>query len=174
MHYDPNARDCIGVADRGFGGGGSTEYALKGDFDIRMGYELIVWPTANGVRVAVSIFIPDVSGQWPNTFVNVERVCAGPPEVWLDNREVYLVNWNHSIPAIRTTGDRSGTLRIRREGATVSCYYGTAEGWSKLYEGVWSAEDVYVQVHTWSHESLYGGKEVSVLLRTVEIVESLP
>ena len=167
VNYDSNPRDCGG----GFGAGGRTEYTLKGDFDIRMNYELITWPHTNGVRVALSILIPDVPDQWPSTFVSVERVCAGPPEVWLDNREVYLVNWNHSIPAIRTTGDRSGTLRIRREGATVSCYYGTAGDWSRLYRGVWSAADVYVQVHTWSHEHLYGGKEASVLLRTAEVLQ---
>jgi hypothetical protein len=153
-----------------FAADGYSDYLLEGDFDIRMQYELTIWPLQSGVRVGLSIGIPDI----PDMFVNVERVGAGPPESWLDNREVYLVNWNNSVLAIITTDDLSGTLRICREGSMVSCYYGTSEGWHELYRAEWSAENVGTLAHTWSHEHLFGGKEVSVLMRTVEFVEPLP
>lgn len=154
----------------GFGGGATSEFTLKGDFDIRMGYELITWPNSNGVRVAMSVLM-DVSHGWPDEFVNIERISPGPDESWLGNEEVYLVNCDHSIHGITGTSDLSGTLRICRQGLTVSCYYHTSDDWYKLFEGVWFGEDVYIQVHTFSDEANFCGKEVSVLLRTVEIVE---
>lgn len=175
VNYSSSPSDCIGVTDRGFGAGGRTEYTLKGDFDIRMDYELITWPNANGVRVALSILVPDVPDQWPNRFVSIERVSPASPDFfWLGNREVYLINWNHSVPYIMGTNDLSGTLRICRQGAIVTCYYSTSEDSYVLYEGVWLTEDVYVQIHTFSGEALFGGKEVSVLMKTVEFVEPLP
>ena len=174
VDYDANPSDWIGVTDRGFSAGGRSAYPLKGDFDIRMDYELVKWPNANGVRVALSVLM-DISGEWPDTFVSVERVSPGPADFfWLGNREVYLVNWNHSIPKVANTDNLSGTLRICRQGAIVSCYYGTSEGWFELCEGVWFTEDVHVQVHTFSSEALFGGKEVSVLLGIAEFVELAP
>ena len=50
-------------------------------------------------------------------------------------------------------------------------YYATSDGWHKIYEAEWSTGNVYAAVGTWSHQHVYGGEEVSVLMRTVEIVE---
>ena len=155
----------------GFGAGGGSTYSLEGDFDIRMSYELVTWPKASGVRVGLIVTIPDN----PDKFVNVERVGLGLPE-WphLSSREVYLVDIDHAVLGITSTDDFSGTLRLRRNGATVSCYYGTTEGWHEIYKAEWSTEDVAIIAYTWSHECLFGGEEVSVLMRTVEIIEGLP
>jgi hypothetical protein len=106
--------------------------------------------------------------------INIERVSWGAPDFPdISLREVYLVNarFEHSIVGITGTDDLSGTLRICREGATVSCYHRASDGWYKLYEKEWSTENVCVWISTWSRESVFGGEEVSVLLHTVEIVE---
>jgi hypothetical protein len=162
---DPEA-----LPEPSFGAGGSCTYRLKGDFDVRMAYELVTWPQGSGVRVGMSVGVPDI----PNMSINVERVGWGDPE-WpsISFREVYLVNavFEHSIVGITSTDDLLGTLRIRREGVVVGCYCWTSESWYRLYETEWATEDVYVWVGTWSHDALFGGEEVSVLMRTVEIVE---
>jgi len=154
-----------------FGAGGYSTYLLKGDFDIRVDYQLIVWPRGSGVRVGLSVGIPDAD----RMFVNVERVGWGSPE-WpnLPFREVYLVNFGDQIRGITSTDDLSGTLRICRRGETVIGYCSTSEGWHELYGAEWSTEDAYVWVSTWSHEYLFGGEEVTVLMRPVEIIEGLP
>jgi hypothetical protein len=154
-----------------FGAGGYCTYLLKGDFDVRVDYELITWPPGSGVRVGLSVGIPDISRK----FMNVERVGWGSPE-WPDLpfREVYLVNFEDQIRGITSTDDLSGTLRICRQADTLIGYYSTPEGWHELYRAEWSTEDVYVWASSWSHEYLFGGQEVSVLLRTVEFVEPLP
>lgn len=157
--------------DEPFGVGGYTTYLLEGDFDVRMGYELTTWPQRSGVRVGIRVGVPDIADK----FVVVERVGWDALE-WphLSFRDVYLIDFGHSIVGITSTNDLSGTLRIQREGETVTGYYATSEGWQELYKAEWSTEDVYIWVSTWGHDCLFGGEEVSVLMRTVEIVELAP
>jgi hypothetical protein len=148
-----------------------TMYSLEGNFDIRMDYELTSWPQGSGVRVSLKAGISDI----PNRWVIVERVGFGRLASDFPSypREVYLVESDQGIYGITGTNDLSGTLRIRREGQTMICYYATSDGWYELYEAEWPIEDFWVGVGTWSHESVFGGEEVSVLMRTVEIVEPL-
>ena len=153
-----------------FGAGGYCTYLLKGDFDARMAYELVAWPQGSGVRVGMSVGIPGI----PDKFTNVERDGRGRNDFPGWPREVYSVNWGHSVYGTISTDDLSGTLRICREGGTVTCYCSTLVGWHELYKAEWLIEDVYIWVSTWSHESLFGGKAVSVLMRTVEFVEPAP
>jgi len=161
-----NPVDTFGVAAR-------TTYNLEGDFDIRMDYELTTWPQGNGVRIGLAV---EVSGI-PNRLVQVQRVGFGRGSDFPSYpREVYLVVTDQGVlhTTITSTDDLSGTLRIRREGETVGCYYGTSDGWYELYKAEWPTEDAWVGIDTWSHEPNFGGEEVSVLMRTVEIVESIP
>lgn len=155
-----------------FGSGGGSLYTLVGDFDIRMGYELVTWPQTNGVRVGLMVLEGDRYA--PDHSVNVERTSFGYPD--LVNfpgapSEVYLVNIDDEVCGITGTDDLSGTLRVCREGETVTGYYATSDGWHEIYEAEWSTGNVYVAVGTWSHQHVYRGEEVSVLMRTVEIVE---
>jgi hypothetical protein len=160
-----NPVDMFGVAAR-------TTYDLEGDFDIRMDYELTTWPQGNGVRIGLAV---EVSGS-PDRLVQVQRVGFGPGSDFPSYpREVYLVVSDQGVldTTITGTDDLLGTLRIRRQGETVSCYYATSDGWYELYNAEWPANDVWVGIDTWSQEPNFGGEEVSVLMRTVEIVEPL-
>lgn len=161
--------DSVGVGERQhFGAGGMSQYAVEGDFDIRMGFELTGWPQGSGVRVGIMLRIPDD----PGGGVNVERVGFGDADVDFpgEPREVYLVNFEREVDGITGTDDLSGTLRIRREGTTIRCYYATGEGWYQIYEKEWSAEGTYVYVATWSQDFYFGEKDVRLLLGTAEIV----
>ena len=151
----------------GFVGGGRSTYALAGDFDIRMSYELVLWPQGSGVRVGLALTMASDPGR----YVILERVGFGRNDfLWVEAREVYLVHSDNWIHGITPSSDLSGTLRIRREGPTVTCYYDTPNGWHMIYESMWSTEDVHIGVSAWSHERHFGGKVVTVLLRTVQIV----
>jgi hypothetical protein len=156
-----------------FGVHGWSTYTLEGDFDIRMDYELATWPQGSGVRIGLSVWTSGIS----NKSINVERVGFGRgSDAPSYPREVYFVASDQGVyeTTITGTNDLSGTLRIRREGDTVGCYYGTSDGWYELYEAEWSTEDAWVGMDTWSHERYFGGEEVSFLMRTMEIVEPLP
>jgi hypothetical protein len=156
-----------------FGAAARTTYNLEGDFDIRMDYELTTWPQGSGVRIGLAV---EVSGI-PNRLVQVQRVGFGRASDFPSYpREVYLVVSDQGVHenTITSTDDLSGTLRILREGETVGCYYATLDGWYELYKAEWYTEDVWVGIDTWSQEPNFGGEEVSVLMRTVEIVEPIP
>jgi hypothetical protein len=150
-----------------FLGGGWKLDLLEGDFDIRLNYELITWPQESGAVVGLTVGVPDISMK----FVNVERIGLSPVRYpWSAPREVYQVLVDNEVYSITGTYDFSGTFRIRREGAIVTCYYGIAESWYELYEAEWCTTGVRVMVGAWGDEETFGCKEVSVLLRTVEIV----
>jgi len=150
-----------------FGGYTSSMYLLEGDFDIRLTYELLTWPQGSGVRVGLGVYIPNN----PDKFVNVERVGFGRDDFPDEPREVYLTHFGWPIYAITGTNDLSGALRILREGAIVSCFYGAPNDWHELHEAEWSTDDVRISFSTWSHEQHFGGEEVRVLMHTLEIVE---
>jgi len=150
-----------------FKAGAWSMYSVEGDFDIRVDYELTTWPQGSGVRIGLSAGVPDI----PGGEVRVERVGFGTGSDFPDYpREVYLVGADQGVQGVTGTEDRSGTLRILREGEIVSCYYATSGGWYGLYEAEWSAEDAWVDIGVWSHEVVFGGEEVSVLMRTVELL----
>ena len=161
-----NPVDEFGVAAR-------TTYNLEGDFDIRMNYELTTWPHGSGVRIGLAVEISDI----PNRFVQVQRIGFGRESDFPDYpREVYLVVSDEGVyeTTVTSTDDLSGTLRIRREGDTVGCYYGISDGWYELYNAEWLTGDAWVGIDTWSHQPNFGGEEVSVLMKTVEFVEPTP
>jgi hypothetical protein len=153
-----------------FAAAAQTAYNWEGDFDVRMDYELTTWPQGSGVRVGLAA---EISGS-PNRLVQVQRVgFGGESDFPSYPREVYLVVSEQGVheTTITSTEDLSGTLRIRREGGTVTCYYATLGGWYELYRVQWPTEDVWFGIDTWSHEPDFGGEEVSVLMKTVEFVE---
>ena len=151
-----------------FGGGASSAYLLEGNFDIRLTYELTTWPQRSGVRVGMSVDVPGL----PDKSVGVTRVGLGHNDDFPSGPgEVYLADYEGSIAGITGTDDLSGTLGIRREGPIVSCYYGTSDDWHELYKAEWCTDDVRISFGTWSQECIFGGEEVSVLMRTVEIIE---
>jgi hypothetical protein len=151
-----------------FAARGYPTHLLTGDFDVRMDYELTTWPQKSGIRVGIGVGVPDMADE----SMVVERVSWYVLEwPYLPFREAYLVDFGRSTVGITSTDDLSGTLRIRREGETLTGYYRTSEGWQELYEARWSTEDVRIWVGTWGHDCLFGGEEVGVLMRTVEVVQ---
>jgi hypothetical protein len=154
--------------ERAFGGGASSTYLLEGDFDVRLTYELLTWPQRSGVRVGMTV---DIRG-FPDEFVGVTRAGFGHNDDFPGGPgEVYLADYGGLIAGITSTDDLSGTLGIRRDGAIVSCYYGTSDDWHELYKAEWCTDDVRISLSAWSHECVFAGEEVSVLMRTVETIE---
>jgi hypothetical protein len=162
------ANDPQAEPEPAFGGGASSTYHLKGDFDTRLTYELAIWPQRSGVRVGISVDVPS----FPDKFVGVTRVGFGHNDDFPSGpREVYLADYEGSIAEIAGTDDLSGTLGICRKGTTVSCYYGTPNDWQEVYKAEWCTDDVRISFSTWSQQCVFGDGEVTVLMRTVEIIE---
>ncbi|HEY9073031.1 MAG TPA: hypothetical protein VIN67_02765 [Desulfobaccales bacterium] len=99
-------------------------YNLTGDYDIQVDFNLLNWPTPNGVQAGI------ITPQY-----EVDRVYYD----WQGNQDAYFVyffaetvpgqpNWGHVVP----TSDNSGKLRLNRIGNTVSGYYWQNNAWQPI------------------------------------------
>lgn len=96
-----------------FGGSIGTKFALKGDFDVQVDFNLFNWPAPTGVQVGIG---PTSRGGF----------FAG---VWLINEPSYTPSpqvyetWLNGEDFRATASDASGKLRMQRVGNTITTYY---------------------------------------------------
>jgi len=103
-----------------------STWTLRGDFDIQVDYQLLDWPSSNGVRIGLS------AGKYL-----VERVCFGSSSDFPSYpREVYTVDFNGTIKTT-STSDMSGKLRLVRSSSTLTGYYYSSNdsSWVSIYSG---------------------------------------
>lgn len=133
----------------------------RGDFDVQIDYALPLWPGSSGVRVGLSANSVD-----RQTIVNVERISFGEGEFTEEPSEVYLAHLFDGIQGITATDDRSGKLRLTREGAIYSAFYwdNAADGWVLLHAGSGPEGDVFFGFSAWSHDPIFGDEPVRVTI----------
>ena len=145
-----------------FGGGYGSNAALSGDFDIQVDYELLTWPFSSGVRVGLGT----VSGA-------VERISFGDAtnDYPGEPRESYLTHFDDGVNGIAATADPSGTLRMVRQGATVTGFYWDAVNsqWVTIHSGPTSTADTGFGFSAWSHDYAFTDQEVRVAFDNVRI-----
>jgi hypothetical protein len=104
-----------------FGGSIGTKFALRGDFDVQVDFNLFTWPAPTGVQVGIQ---PTSRGGF----------FAG---VWLINEPNYdpapqvYSTWLNGDDFRVATLDTSGKLRMQRVGNTITSYYWNS-GWQVL------------------------------------------
>ncbi len=106
-----------------FGGNLGCKFALRGDYDVQVGFDLFNWPVPTGVQVGIQ---PTTrhggfnAGVW---LVNDPTLSPQPTQVynaWLNGLEFRVA-----------TSDTSGKLRLQRVGNTLFAYYWSS-GWQLL------------------------------------------
>jgi len=138
----------------GFSAGLNSTCKLKGDFDIQLDYNFPAWPSANGVRVALS----SVTGP-------VERVSFGSNQDFYGwPREVYLTHFSDGVNGIVSTTDLSGKLRLTRTGATATGYYYANGAWVPVHTAPSSTDDTAFSISAWSHDYAFTDQEERVAL----------
>jgi hypothetical protein len=113
-------------------GGYRSTAVYSGDFDLRISFSLLEWPSQNGVRVGLATLSDDL----PLSFWNMERVSGGASEQFGD---VYLTDYNTSLGVLVSTADTSGALRVARTGSTISAWYAANGAWQLIRSEVVSA-----------------------------------
>lgn len=139
-----------------FLGGLSSVCVLRGDFDMKVDYNLLLWPASSGVRVGIRFT------QGPGHAV--ERVGWGPGEALSLPRQVYLTDFADSVQGITGTNDLNGTLRMVRTGGLLTGYYHSSTGWIMIHTGSTqdNAGDVHFGFSVWSQNSFFGGQTTRV------------
>ena len=101
-----------------FAGQVLLECTLPGDFDVRVDYELLDWPAANGVTV-------HLAAVWERMAVDIARQS-------FSSGENYGTWFTRGTGTARPTTHMRGTIRILREDWYASTYYLTGRGWRRL------------------------------------------
>lgn len=156
------AADAANGPAGGFSGGYVTQTFFQGDLDVWVDFQLLDWPSANGVRVGLSFGDSTNFGN----FWSVERTSAGRGEIYGD---VYLTDFNHFIGALNPTGDQSGALRLTRTGTTVSAYYLAGGQWQLLRSDTITGADLVFTIAAWSHDQYFNDQPVKLAFDNVNV-----
>jgi DNA-binding SARP family transcriptional activator len=123
-----------------------TTCRFPGDFDARVEFELLSWPSTNGVSVELAAF-----GR--NGGVNVARSSKR----WGEQYGSWLPPANFSV----VTADLKGKLRLRRSAGVLTGYFWNITRWIKLGSGRSTGAFTLV-LHTVSNNEDFADAEVQV------------
>lgn len=127
--------------------------ALRGNFDIQVDFDLLIWPPprldesgsveGNGVRVGLNTALGTVE----RTSFGMQGDFAGQP------RNVYLTNFADGIQGIVATGDLVGKLRQERIGTTVNGYYFDVgiDDWVLINSAAATDADAWWNLASWNN-----------------------
>jgi hypothetical protein len=119
---------------------------LRGDFDIQVDYELLVWPPSNGVRVSLGTDLGFI-----------RRISVSP---WGESYEA--AHHDAGVWAHHATGASSGKLRQVRAGGTVTGYYFDSGNWVPVLSSPAPLDDVWPGLHVHSTDDRFADQEVVV------------
>jgi hypothetical protein len=139
-------------------GGYVSRCRLSGDFDIRVDYRLLVWPSFNGVRVGLVVAPRPQSGASA-----IERISFSSWEaIATGRREAYITNFADGIGGLIETPHQEGALRLVRQGNALRGYYQDNAQWTFLHEAAVSGDDMLIWLNAWSHDGMFGRQPVQV------------
>lgn len=128
-----------------------SRFLLRGDFDIRVDFSLLQWPSYNGVRTAMGL----ADRYFEDYGVERSSLSSGDP---LGAREVYIADFGPFV--LVPTQDFTGTLRLVRSGATQTGYYLKDGAWNAIQTDSASTSDIGIQLHAWSHDYAFQHHDV--------------
>ncbi|MBI2010294.1 MAG: hypothetical protein HYS86_03935 [Candidatus Chisholmbacteria bacterium] len=138
-----------------------SQCKFRGDFDIQVDYNLLVWPFKSGVRVG----LVTKTGLLGNDVALVERIGFGAPTDFSGYpRDVYLTDFGGGIFTTVTTNDLLGKLRLVRNGNTLQGQYYNADSgnWVTIDSHNRLPEEVSFGLLAWSHNNFFTDQNVLV------------
>ena len=129
-----------------FTAGLSSLCNVHGDFDMRVNFQLKVWPPTNGVRVGLSL-------QGSGATERISESTSG---------EIYLTNFLDGIQGITSARDVSGFLRMSRTGGTATGYYLNGTSWTVIHSGPVTSSDALFVFAAWSHDNAFAHQTVEM------------
>jgi len=150
-----------------FASGLFSTCALKGDFDIRASYRLLVWPSQNGTRVA--LFLGSLAELGSDAGIYVERDSFSPADAAPAPEEYIFFGDNGQTYSEQETDHTAGTLRLRRIGPTVTGYYRSGSTWIELGTSVVGTQSLRFGVVAYSHDTVFASHDVIVAFESVRV-----
>lgn len=114
-----------------FGAGIGSNFALKGNFEIVVDYNLTNWPTVNGVRANLMFHEIDNNN---NKNGNVSRGSFGAdePVVLKENYSTAFMDDLFLDGVIKATTDIGGKLKLTRVDQVITGYFWQNEAWQTI------------------------------------------
>lgn len=142
----------------GFGAGMGNLCEIRGDFDMQVAFQLLVWPNQSGVRVGLG---PSVDGLGSaGTPFAVERDSFSLFDTF--HGEFYVTHMLDGVNGISPTSDLTGYIRIARTGSFATGYYMNGNNWVPIHSGPVVTSDVGFGFAAWSHDSLFSHQNAKV------------
>jgi DNA-binding SARP family transcriptional activator len=126
-----------------------TQCRFPEDFDVRVDYQLLDWPPANGVFVQLNAWFTNR----PQLAIVRQSQTSG---------EEYATFWGGHV-SNRRTADTSGSLRIKRVGSRFTTYHKSGRTWLPL-DSVLSEGAPMISIQAMSMPDWFGHKAVRVAL----------
>lgn len=126
-------------------------FKLRGDFDIQVDFNLMQWPSYNGVRLAIGL----TDAPYDNYGMERSSLSASEP---LGAQEVYVADFGPFV--LIQTEDVAGKIRLVRSGGTQTGYFYGPGGWVLVLTDAAPSGDITIQLHSWSHDYAFQNDEV--------------
>jgi hypothetical protein len=138
---------------------------LRGDYDIRVDYELLTWPFRSGVRIGLA-----------DDHANMQRISSGrQPYDYPEGPDLYLTTFDTAdhVVGITPTSDLSGKLRLERVDDTLTSYYFANGAWTLVasYSDPAYTQDTPFYLGSWSADSVFTDQEVKLAFDNLIINE---
>jgi hypothetical protein len=127
---------------------------IVGDFDAQVDYQVLTWPSNNGVRLGLT----GVSS-------GVERVSRSASE---PGNDIVCTDVGGVVSYLQLA-DASGTLRLTRTGSTIKGYYLHTGSWVQIGSGTYTADDAYLALSGWSQNNDFGHQNVTFAFDNFQI-----
>jgi DNA-binding SARP family transcriptional activator len=127
------------------GPGWATQCRFDGNFDERIDYQLLDWPSASGAHVQINAWVFPTSNSSAGRMTN-------------QFSESYNGNVNQGWDLVDTQ-DMQGTLRLVRTGAGETAYYLSKGNWVAIHTGTAPGQaqlgiQVFAMASDWSHKQI--------------------
>jgi WD40-like Beta Propeller Repeat len=122
---------------------------LVGDFDVKVDYRLLNWPSPAGVNVGFATRTLDFSAFYGMFVFDPGFGTA-------------ISTTAFSAPTFVFAPETSGTLRLRRVGSTLTAYRLTGEGWSLLQSTFAGTDDLAANMNVFSNAPQFSHPDVKV------------
>jgi hypothetical protein len=134
---------------QGFGAHIGTNCKLHGDFDVQVDYELLAWPTGNGVQA----FLGTYYGPAPN-WESITRQS----QPWGELYDARIAGSYSST----LTSDLRGALRLTRSGDTLTASSREGTGWRVVAARVAVLEPAVITVGAGSYDGGFADRDVRI------------
>jgi hypothetical protein len=148
LKMDPGTEGAAGAAS--IAAGLTSRCTLVGDYDVRVGYQLLEWPTASGVHLNLAA---------GDAFVGRLNTSG-------DAYFAYFAPRGFDVP----TTDERGSLRLVRRNGEVTAYYERQGRWVAIVTDQFAPGPASLRLSLSSDQAEFGGSEVAVALDDLRAV----